>query len=496
MKKKWIAHVLTCGLVLGTLAGCGSETATEIKRDTQEIKQEDTAVSEESQESEEVVTLKWIQVGSGMPTNYEAWLEQVNPYLEEKIGVNIEMEIVGWADWDSRRSVIETSGEKFDILFTDSTRYFSEVNTGIFMELTDMVKSAAPELYGMMPEKFWDAVSVNGKIYGIPTYKDSSSTMYFIWDKDVADKYNIEISEVTDLPGLYTALKTIKEGEGTAPFRMAPQGADFLLSYYDGLGIGIPVLGVRFDDAARKVVNPLEDEGIMENLKLIRQMYMEGIINGNASTNDGDSTYRIFGTAQGWSGAASSTWGPSWGIENCVAIKYADTVLSNASVQGSLNGISSGCENPEKALQLLQLVNTDSKVRDWFYYGVEGENFEYQDGFVNKLNQDWTMAGYTQGTFFNVTGLVGSEAGAWDEVKELNENAVESVMIGFSVAPDGLETEIANCNAVYAKYKSELWTGTADPEELVSKIISELKDAGWQKIADEAQRQIDETYGK
>lgn len=497
MKRKWIALALTCALGLCTLTGCGdSDTAADVNNDTQTKSQEENDdAAEENQDSEEVVTLKWIQVGSGMPNNYEAWLEQINPYLEEKIGVNVEMEIVSWADWDSRRSIIETSGEAFDILFTDSGRYLSEINTGIFMDITDMVKTETPDLYALMPEDYWDAVSVDGKIYGVPTYKDSSASIYFIWDKDVADKYDINIDEIADMQSLYTALKTIKDGEGTAPYRMSSSGADFLMYDYDGLGLGLPVIGVKVDDETRTVVNPLQDEDIIENLKLVRQMYVEGIINGNATTNDSDSTYRIFATAQGWSGAAASTWGPSWGIENCVAVQYGNTVLSNATVQGSINGIYSGCEHPEKALQLLELVNTDSKVRDMFYYGVEGDNFEYQDGYVNKLNEDWTMAGYTQGTFFNVTPLVDSGSNGWDEVKQLNENATGSVLLGFSVDATGLETEIANCNAVYAKYKAELWTGTADPEELLPKIISELETAGWQTIADEAQKQIDEAYG-
>ena len=47
--------------------------------------------------AEDPVTLKWIQVGGGMPKTYDEWLDQINPYLEEKIGVNVEMEIVPWA---------------------------------------------------------------------------------------------------------------------------------------------------------------------------------------------------------------------------------------------------------------------------------------------------------------------------------------------------------------------------------------------------------------
>ena len=143
--------------------------------------------------AEDPVTLKWIQVGGGMPKTYDEWLDQINPYLEEKIGVNVEMEIVPWGDWDNRRNVITNSGEYFDILFTDQNRYGSEVNTGVLLDITDMLEENAPELYKMIPEDYWNAVEIGGKVYGVPTYKDSSLSEFFVWDQDIADKYGLKV---------------------------------------------------------------------------------------------------------------------------------------------------------------------------------------------------------------------------------------------------------------------------------------------------------------
>ena len=50
-------------------------------------------------------------------------------------------------------------------------------------------------------------------------------------------------------------------------------------------------------------------------------------------------------------------------------------------------------------------------------------------------NAEWSMAGYTQGTFFNVTQLDDVDFNQWDEVKALNENAKTSVLIGFTFDP-------------------------------------------------------------
>ena len=79
----------------------------------------------------------------------------------------------------------------------------------------------------------------------------------------------------------------------------------------------------------------------------------------------------------------------------------------------------------------------------------------------------------------------------WDEVKELNENAKPSVMIGFNLDTSEIETELANCRAVYEKYYSELFTGAREPREMVETINEELEKAGWETIREEAQKQID-----
>ena len=133
--------------------------------------------------SKDVVTLKWVTVGSGMPSNYDAWLAQINPYLEDKIGVNIDMEVISWGDWDTRRNVIVNTSGEYDILFTNVNTYNNDVNTGAFLDITDMLKEAAPELYASVPEDYWKACEVGGRVYGVPTYKDSSQSEYVVWDK-------------------------------------------------------------------------------------------------------------------------------------------------------------------------------------------------------------------------------------------------------------------------------------------------------------------------
>ena len=98
----------------------------------------------------------------------------------------------------------------------------------------------------------------------------------------------------------------------------------------------------------------------------------------------------------------------------------------------------------------------------------------------------------TQGSFFTVSQNVDDKGEGWAEVKKLNEKAVPSPLLGISLDTDSVTTEIANCNAVYEKYRSEFFTGAKDPHELSKNIEKELKNAGWDKLRDEIQKQVDE----
>ena len=169
--------------------------------------------------------------------------------------------------------------------------------------------------------------------------------------------------------------------------------------------------------------------------------------------------------------------------------------MTNDTVRGSINCISANCKHPEKALQLLQLVNTDTYVRDAFFYGLEGDNFDYTaDKKVHKNNTDWSMAGYAQGTFFNVSMLDDVDFNQWDEVRALNEKATASVLLGFNINTEEFEDELANCAEIFNKYRDQIVTGVGEPSEVFAKLDEELEKAGIQTIIEKVQAQIDAAY--
>lgn len=491
MKKymKLVSLGLTGAMAL-SLAACGGSGSSAATGET-------GSAAASTAATDEVVTIKWITVGNGMPSNYDAWLEQVNPYLEEKIGVNIDMEVVGWGDWDTRRNVVVNTAGEYDILFTNLNTYTNDVSNGAFMDITELVQTASPDLYASIPADFWEAMSVDGKIYGVPAMKDSSITEYLVLADDAFEQYapDYDPSTFTDLtdPELTEALQAITDGSGQAAWPLSSSAATYLTYQYDTLGAGIIGMGVKYNDPEAKVVSIFEQPDITEYLNLLRSWYNTGIINSDAATASEDNSYKAAAIAQGWSGAAKTNWDPAMGT-TATAVQWGPTVLSNDSVRGSISCISANCQHPDKVLQFLELVNTDTYVRDLFYYGVEGDNWEYTDETktkVHKNNADWSMAGYTQGSYFTVTPTDQYDFNEYDEVAELNAAAEPSVLLGFSMDIEPVRDQVQNCITICEKYKSELLTGTRDPAELVPQMMSELEGAGFADVMAEAQSQVD-----
>jgi ABC-type glycerol-3-phosphate transport system substrate-binding protein len=124
-----------------------------------------------------VPTLTWWFYGS-TPSNLRDGLKAINEYIEPKIGARLDIKIAGWAEASQRMRTIVNSGEYFDIMFIDLGDYNNFVRLGAYADLTDMLTADAPALKSAIPDMLWDGVRINGKIYAVPTYKDSSKPVF------------------------------------------------------------------------------------------------------------------------------------------------------------------------------------------------------------------------------------------------------------------------------------------------------------------------------
>lgn len=225
--RKIIALGLAAVMTAGMLTGCGGSESKE---------------NASNDKGEEVVTLKWVTIGNGMPSNYDSWIGKVNDYIGEKIGVNLEMEVIPWGDWDNRRNITISTNEPYDIIFGTGNNYIADIKLGAYADITDLIDENMKEFNELMPEKYWEAVQVGGKIYGVPSYKDSSISNYAIWDKELVEEYDIDYKNLTDLENLTPVFEMLKKEKNDYPVYIKNDGVYSIFDVYDQLGGGTQIL--------------------------------------------------------------------------------------------------------------------------------------------------------------------------------------------------------------------------------------------------------------
>ena len=353
--KRLLASGLAAVMAAGMLTGCGggggdtannTNTSGDNSAASSSGSQSSGSNSESSAGSGEIVNLKWVTIGNGMPTNYDTWISSVNSYIGEKIGVNLEMEVIPWGDWDNRRNIIVSTNEPYDIIFGNGNNYVADINLGAYADITDLLEANMPGLMELMPDKYWDGVRVKDRIYGVPTYKDSSITNYAIWDKELVDEYSLDIKSLISLDSMTETFETLKADKNDYPVYVKNDGLYFIFDVYDQIGGGTQILGVRFDDKDARVCFTLEEKDIMDQLKIIHEWYEKGIINPDAATLTEGRVYNMWRVAQGWESAGVTSWGPQMG-KDVVVQQIEKTILSNETVRGSLNMVSINTKYPK-----------------------------------------------------------------------------------------------------------------------------------------------------
>ena len=130
-------------------------------------------------ESNEPVEIVWWHWGNP-PKDTTKVVEALNEKSAKDIGVTVKFT---WAtDNDQKLKTALSTGQKDDIAFTCAwfANYISTAQAGQLADLTDMLKKDEFQtLYKSMPEFFWEAATVNGKIYAVPTTKDSAAQNFW-----------------------------------------------------------------------------------------------------------------------------------------------------------------------------------------------------------------------------------------------------------------------------------------------------------------------------
>lgn len=510
MKKRVVSLLMAGAMICASLTGCGGGNSAD-QAETSNQQQEKTETQTDAEEpakeaSEDAVELVWYVGGSGPQADTDAVLAEVNTYLMEKLNCTLKIVETDFGSYDQKMQMVIGAGEEFDLCYTAnwSNNFYNNVNKNAFLELNDLLDTYAPELVDIVPQAGWDAATVSGNIYAVPNMQIWTMTNCISIAQEYVDKYDFDVSSVKELKDLEPLLAAVKaDNPEMYPFAADVGGILGMMTQamgYDELaGRHIPGV-VMLDDKELKVVNQFELPQVMEHYQLMYDWSQKGYIRPDASTITsympdiaaGKHAVRVVGNLKPGIEVGEKD---SWGGRDVVIVQMSDSWLPTSGITATMTAVSRTSKHPEKAVEFLNLFNTDKYLYNLITQGIEGKHYEKLDGdYIAPIENSGYAPGadWMYGNQFMAYLKEGQAADDWEQTTAMNEAGKTSTAFGFVFDPTAVQNEIASVSAVVEEYQLSLDTGAVDPAAVMPEFLNKLEQAGSQTIIDEIQRQLDE----
>lgn len=515
-----LAATMTAGVLAGyngsntTASTGGGEVSTPASGDAAD------PASQPSSEPQEITQLIWYMSINPVAADTEKVIEKLNEYTREKIGVEIDYKVIANPDYKEKMPNLINAGEYFDICFTSNwtTDYLQFVGKDAFMDITELLPQYAQDTYKFIPEAMWNAVKVNGSIYGVPSYKEMGWQGGLVYNSDMAEAYGLDMTAVTSLEDYTDVLKTVSEkskaeGKDVVGVSGLTNAWPMAAPYESLTGTpSLPAAGAvpefkNFADVADQgVFNQYTSEEYMNYCQTVRGWNQSGYLGGDPVNYDSDTANRdndfnngalfsyFIQYAPGTAESMSASSGHGVGFAPLM-----QPLFETRSAMGGLLALSSASEHPEKALEFINLLNTDEYVGTLIRHGIEGEHYtavgenqvdKTMGGTLTDNGYDYTY-GWQFGTPFNQKWDISYPENIEELFMDYNESAIISPNNGFTFDTVPVETQVAALTNTIAEYAPSLETGSVDPADYIPKFLEALNANGAEALITEVKTQLD-----
>lgn len=514
MKKKVLAILLSVCMLAVLISGCGQNKTEGEAESTKDLSAESTkGLSEEGKL--EPVTLEWYMAMWQVFPDENRVMDEVTRLIKEKLNATVNIHVSTEADYKTKVTTMLSAGQPMDMLYLSSSTvpFLENAQRGAFYPLEGLLEEYAPTIYKTISEDIWKAVTVNGHIYAVVPMKDLADSVAIFYDKVITDKYNIKVPQpdswttLYDLTDFIYAMKDARNAEYPELAKYpAFQGTNYQFKFFhphetiSGLaGITIPGMdGFEGKGNGDVVFNVYDTPEYLKFCKTMRKFVEDGLYPSDAKNFNKDKALDI---KDGWSFVQGEVVPNKAKNPNFEISESKYKVATTAYVRAMLNAVSANSQNPERALMVLDLVNSDPYIGTMLRFGIENEHWKKVDDktitFEGTSNEDtqkrafYNWYGAQWGSIVNMLLPEAIDPSFQTKIKELVEKSNKNTALGFAFDSTPVQNEIAACQNVITEYNEVLKLGMiTDVEGTVTEFINKLKANGSERIVDEAQKQL------
>lgn len=528
-KRKLLSLLLVGAMTASILAGCGGNNGGNnggnapadggnTTADTQSAADEGSSaegISSEIDMTEDPYTVA-IQVvtlpGTDYSANEEAMESAINAITLPEINCNVDIQFVWISEVGNTTSLAIAGGEKLDLIHVATvTPLSSMVGSDMLYDMNtdNLLQNRGAGLVSLFGELI-ETGNVNGQQLAVPGKVFNAVAKGIDYNKSVTDALGIEVPETGTMDDFEQVLYQVAEGNPDIMPFFAGQGTNNFLYWLEGyMGFGNnAAYGAIIDESNPVIENLYASDMFKDYAVRMNKWRNDGIIQKDST--DATPSQDYFNAQQlfcytgdlnpqlnGNYAAAAANSGFELGT-----LQLVEPKITNSSTTEYMWGIAANSERPEKAMDFLNFLYTNTDVANILMYGLEGTNYEFQDGSDRIVVTNGSyMPNFHNGG--NQTEMFIQAPNGEDYVDQWNAITAEaetSTMIGYMFNDADYQTESAAITNVITQYLPTIQNGACGTEEettaYVAEFVSALEAAGINDVIAGNQAQLDAYLAK
>ena len=373
----------------------------------------------------------------------------------------------------------EVGDTQFDIFLVQGyDNYNSYIENEYIQQLDSELSGNSKLLKTYIYPTFLELANVSGT-YAIPNNHPVGQYQYLLVNKELVDTYDYDPDELTTLLKCTDFIKDIgnQHLDGVVPLLGEVEPANMTYWGTDQSQWSILASQITNTMSYKLKLVPKSVFSInvfVNTIGAMKELSELGYI-GDGTIKDGEKF--AVGVVAGDASIVEQ-----YGDEYYTYI-YSKPMMTEEDAYGNMLAVSTYSKNLSRAMEIITYINTSTDIRTILQYGIEGENWEYENqdtqDTIRILNNDYQMDLVTTGNVYMTYPGEGMSMDYWDYGKQQNIDSISSPYIKFKgYINDNNKDLIKQRDDLSKEYKAKLDALTyAEFDDAISEYKKELKES-------------------
>lgn len=373
----------------------------------------------------------------------------------------------------------EVGDTQFDIFLVQGyDNYNSYIENEYIQQLDSELSGNSKLLKTYIYPTFLELANVSGT-YAIPNNHPVGQYQYLLVNKELVDTYDYDPDELTTLLKCTDFIKDIgnQHLDGVVPLLGEVEPANMKYWGTDQSQWSILASQITNTMSYKLKLVPKSVFSInvfVNTIGAMKELSELGYI-GDGTIKDGEKF--AVGVVAGDASIVEQ-----YGDEYYTYI-YSKPMMTEEDAYGNMLAVSTYSKNLSRAMEIITYINTSTDIRTILQYGIEGENWEYENqdtqDTIRILNNDYQMDLVTTGNVYMTYPGEGMSMDYWDYGKQQNIDSISSPYIKFKgYINDNNKDLIKQLDDLSKEYKAKLDALTyAEFDDAISEYKKELKES-------------------